>query len=361
MSGYLTRLLRRSFDPSVAMVEPRLNTLFSPPEKISSGPAPKVEDQPAESVQADTSPDNFETAASRDPVVLDRSTQTPLAAREPAPLHSPPRAALAFHPSTKTTQMEKNNDAANSHGGPAPSHGVSEMPEPADPVQTPAAQGNRERKSSPRVTRTQHEKRIAPPSSPPVSPEARIAAVHQADDGLEPEALTSLNDEGGPVSSSPLSVKSGARSYTPPEGAHARETARPPRVSPNDKLLRGKREEDPTTTETRKVVPATPVRGWEASKTARGDNPVLEHAASPESRSTEFNFDRPLFFPFPVQLRERGGRKASPSVEPTIEVTIGRIEVKGAASPQPQRSSSQLLKGPNLEEYLRRRSGRSRE
>ncbi len=364
MSGYVTRLLRRSFDSSVAAVEPRLNTLFSPPEKISSRPAPTLEDQPAESLPAHTSPEDFETNANTAAVVVtDRSTQTPLAAGEPAPLHSPHSAALASRPSTKTNHLEKNNDAANSHSGPAPSHGISEMPEAVDPVQTPASKGGRESKALPLVTRRQHEKRIVARSTPPVRPEAEVATFdHEGESFADREGLPSRIDQGFPPSSLPLSPKQISGSSMLSERVHAADAARPTQGDARDSL-RGKREATPSKTKTHNFVPATPVRGLEESEVARADNFVFEPAASPERRSAEFNFEPPPFFPFPAQSRERERRelKLSRSAEPTIEVTIGRIEVKGAASPQPQRGSSQLSKGPNLEEYLRRRSGRSRE
>jgi hypothetical protein len=49
------------------------------------------------------------------------------------------------------------------------------------------------------------------------------------------------------------------------------------------------------------------------------------------------------------------------SPEPTIEVTIGRIEVRGAAPAEPRRLSAKSSPGVSLDEYLRRRSGRSSE
>jgi hypothetical protein len=45
----------------------------------------------------------------------------------------------------------------------------------------------------------------------------------------------------------------------------------------------------------------------------------------------------------------------------TIEVTIGRIEVRGPAAPESRRAISQPAQAATLDEYLRRRSGQSRQ
>jgi len=47
------------------------------------------------------------------------------------------------------------------------------------------------------------------------------------------------------------------------------------------------------------------------------------------------------------------------SPEPTIAVTIGRIEVRAVSSPQPAKSTPPVAPVMSLDEYLRRRSGRS--
>lgn len=52
-------------------------------------------------------------------------------------------------------------------------------------------------------------------------------------------------------------------------------------------------------------------------------------------------------------------RAAAPAVEPVIQVTIGRIEVRATQpAPQPSRPRSAAPNAMSLEEYLRRRSRR---
>lgn len=59
-----------------------------------------------------------------------------------------------------------------------------------------------------------------------------------------------------------------------------------------------------------------------------------------------------------ARLRSAGRTGAA---EPTIEVTIGRIEVRGPAPAEPHRAAAKPSPGQSLEEYLRRRSRRSGE
>jgi hypothetical protein len=65
----------------------------------------------------------------------------------------------------------------------------------------------------------------------------------------------------------------------------------------------------------------------------------------------------------PPQLRSRRDSRPGPASPPpsetVIEVTIGRIEVRGPARPETVKASPRPSSGPSLDEYLRRRSGRS--
>jgi len=49
---------------------------------------------------------------------------------------------------------------------------------------------------------------------------------------------------------------------------------------------------------------------------------------------------------------------ASVAPQPTVNVSIGRIEVRASAQQQPRKSASATPREPSLEEYLRRRDGR---
>jgi hypothetical protein len=64
---------------------------------------------------------------------------------------------------------------------------------------------------------------------------------------------------------------------------------------------------------------------------------------------------------FAIRSPRRVHPEPAPAVVPTIEVTIGRIEVRGSSSPEPQRQETQSSRTSSLDDYLRRRSGRSRE
>jgi hypothetical protein len=55
-------------------------------------------------------------------------------------------------------------------------------------------------------------------------------------------------------------------------------------------------------------------------------------------------------------------RRAAPDTEPTVKVTIGRVEVRAILQPAParERRAPPAPKGMSLEEYLERRHGRRR-
>jgi hypothetical protein len=71
--------------------------------------------------------------------------------------------------------------------------------------------------------------------------------------------------------------------------------------------------------------------------------------------------DRDRMRPFAVQAHDRSGRaeRLQQLAETTVEITIGRIEVRAPARPEPPKRVARPA-AANLDEYLRRRSERSR-
>ncbi len=353
MSGYLTRLLRHTFDPLAAKVEPRLNTLFSPPGKSSAWPPQKVEVDSVESTPVNKSRNDSENAAAGVSVpAARRSVNAPLVTTAPVRLHSPLPPALAPRSSGNVIHGEnKNEDGTYFKGALAPSHGVREVREALDSEQSLPEQGESESSVSSPAARTQQEKsKITARAAPPDSSQMKIASFdREGNESFRQESRPFRFDRGFLVPAAP------------PTAERSERVRRQLGVSAS--LLSGDGKATSPKGEKYKVLRAAPLRASERSEAA-GVHSGLEYApSSTGSSSAEFNFEHPPLSLFPAQFRERGrrGPEASSSAEPIIEVTIGRIEVRGAASPEPQRGSSQPSRGPNLEEYLRRRSGRSRE
>jgi hypothetical protein len=351
MNGYLTRLLRRSFDPSVAKVEPRLNTLFSPPEKVSSWPAQEAVGDSAESTPVNASPNDSETAPSGDSVtVAQRSVNAPLVTTAPTPLHSLLSPALALRSPGKVIHLENNSkDGTDSEG--VPSHGTSEVREHVDSSSTEQREGE-SIVSSP-AARTRQERKVTVRAAPPDNPHMRVAGLDQeGNESARIESQPLLTDQRSPASASPLSSRPSER--VPVQAAQ---------TDAGGNLLHGDKDATLTKNEKYKVVPARPLRASQRNEAARVRNSLLEYASPTQSSPSKSNFERSPLSPFPAQFHERGrrGPEASQPAEPIIEVTIGRVEVRGTVLPERQRASSKPGHGPNLEEYLRNRSGRSRE
>jgi hypothetical protein len=148
-------------------------------------------------------------------------------------------------------------------------------------------------------------------------------------------------------------VRAGAPAPHPP---HSAESNRPAETHLRDAVQADAadgREQLAPKTGTRKLLPAFPLPSEEKNQPAvfrDSNSPAIVAARGPLAAGS-------------ARLREARMRAAgrAEATVPTIEVTIGRIEVRGPAPAEPHRATAKPSAGLSLEEYLRRRSGRSRE
>jgi hypothetical protein len=388
MSGYLSNLLRRTFDSSAGVVQPRLNALFAPPEKSSAWPALQFTDQVSGPIGELTGKAEGATALSNDlprssprargssPTKhVDSSLTAPMSAASTSGSHGLPLGGVASEsgeeaertpavsddlrrPLRRVTSPPPTNRTASPVGAARtrssfgiPLGRASESGDTSRPVLTRAAEAHTGTDGKPlpivipakplrdkgQIGNRTADVRGGKEQSSGVAP----AEEHSPERGFSAR----LNDRRPAASGKP----SGARALAavPSDHSQATEAARAPEA-------RVRHLEPPATkTETRKVFPALAeprVQSHEATRSAAGGFAESTLGHGPLSlRAAHF--------------RELGRREPEQihSTESTIEVTIGRIEVRGVAAAEPRRAAAQPSRGLSLEEYLRRRSGRSSE
>jgi hypothetical protein len=355
MSGYLTNLLRRTFEPSPAMVQPRFNALFAPPEKSS---ALEFTTQQPEPVGETTNADEHAAARSdSQPSPLPRVT-TPTTARNE--ISSPlPAASTRSSPEMSLSRVVPGYPEQ-AEALPSARVGAAEAGQPASrkPLgATLTAQTDRDSKSSTIIAKPLRERTRPTAQTVPTAPQKEQAAslAHAEEQSPNPEVRAPLIDQPQRVSGKPSEERVRASDRPRTSGL-----ARPADVSASKSADHDLGDPEPLASQikTRDVVDAFPppsVKNREASRT-------VESKFS-EPRSVEPILGRgPLSFR-PAVFRQWGRQEPerTESPEPTIEVTIGRIEVRGTVPTEPRRPAAQPSRGLSLEEYLRRRSGRSRE
>jgi hypothetical protein len=351
MSGYLTNLLKHTFDPSVAMVQPRLNALFAPPEKSSAGPASRFTNQESESIEE-------LTGAGERCSALNNALPRPLPRTTSLTSTEPMSSAMtaASTPSSPEMRLSSSSSAYGEH---------SEVSQPVQPgavkvraesekhlQPTTAMQIESDGKSPPDViaAKPSREKRQVATRKPSVRRgEEQTAGLARPGEGyLQPKVGASLIDQGPvvPGKSSEVPVRAAT-----PDPSHVPDPTRTADRGLRDAAQAGLDGPEllASKTEVRRVLPAFPLRSVENQ----------EAATSVESMSARAMIGwGPLSFR-PSHFREMG--RVPEQTEPTIEVTIGRIEVRGSAPAESRRAAAKPSPGLSLDEYLRRRSGRSSE
>jgi hypothetical protein len=351
MTGYLTQLLRSTFDPSAAAtVQPRVSALFSPPEKVSAWRVdqPIAHESEAISEQngdADAAVPGFSLrrplTRNANPASVDEEDSAPAE-------HLPPTISVGTVVAADGEAERSESRARRSAPGKI---GMREGPDslqPEAPQIDEGSQGSRitakplrGNLAIPATTGTQGEREEKPSSFARAEQRSAKREIGTSVIGPQPRALPEESPNARarlaaasvqvPVQPGLDAIPSGmlqrdvrdANSPIPKEGAH-------------------------------KILPAFPSSPVE-------NRIVTKHA---EIRSSELDFGRNALSAGPIRFSEMERRESQTATppEPTIEVTIGRIEVRGAApAAPPQRASTQPSRGASLEEYLRRRSGRSRE
>ena len=357
MSGYLANLLRRSFDPSVALIQPRLNALFAPPEK-RPWPALQTTTHESEPVVERTSADGSVPALDATlPRPTTRATGPTLTNQIAAPLTS----TLSAGSTPDSPDMSLRPVAGEYREHPdALTATPTRDRQPESTVGSSELRELRLRDSKPRQSKVRESSApVRATAAAPTGAERLPSPVVIARPSREKKATARERGEPSPrlapatsTARAPATASSG-RSIEPdlarPAEANVRDAA--PTVS-------GNAEPPAVNRESGKVWPAFPLRSAENREATRSAEPAFG-----ESTLAESKFAREPFLLRPAHFRELGRREPEPNAppEPTIEVTIGRIEVRGAAPAEPRRVAAQPARGESLEEYLRRRAGRSRE
>jgi hypothetical protein len=332
MSGYLSTLVSRTLRPGDS-VQPRLRSLFAPPTPGRDGP--QMLSHADEVVAGPESLDVSEVVPSEPPI--------------------PARDSEIRHKESPAL-------ATSTEGRPA----LRKAPPNAPPV---AGSQNIERESQPELTAKNDPSREteaaqdiipAPDSVPHQRPEKRTSLRHDTPPlQLEP---TAIQGEHAPMIASPvqnprstekkpatnanqLTVKRLNRQEVPREGE-----TKPTPVAPCAIARRNLLKDQPTP-EGRPV----PERVLPLSVSPLvQDVPSLTSARKRESDS--FSVPRS---PKSVRARAMDSPLKPPPPVPTIEVTIGRVEVRATPVKESVRATRPAAPVVGLEEYLRRRSERS--
>jgi len=333
MSGYLANLLTRTFEQPPA-IRPRLASIFAPE------PGPGWLSSPLQSEEQATA------AAHPD---------------QGSPVAAPPseaRAAPIALPTVATDDSAK---------GPVEQLGrMASLTSPSGQVRVSA---NQERAGGASGTEPFAAPR-QPASDAPVEPQEvteRRSSRRPSPTGRTP-VLAGRAEQ--PAESEPLSQVASATPETDREVKYAAVSARnrhaltsAPESSSASSIIRGDLE---------RLYLEFSHRDTGAGRGPRPTSTVAYTAAREASASWAATDDRPLFLTTsPRHVAGRDNVRASrdrvaqsqpaaqspPPAPPTIEVTIGKIEVRAATTAESRRNAPASTTAPNLDEYLRRRSG----
>lgn len=383
MSRYLTNLLARTFEPSTAMVQPRLNALFAPPETNSHWSSSLFTAAEYGVAEESTRVDGKSASSPTDLLPVPNPNLTHQTEPSPSPVLYAAAPVLGVPGEHVASTENEPEDVSLNRGS---EQGERRHTKPysarplvaAQPPQSTTAQPMQSTTAQPTVAGTttssaltasegQFEKRVksgrkpyvqgrpAPmPSSARAELQGRERSASRTDDGGKPTKKK-------PTVSAPAAVHIDP-AMAPPERAAGRVPDLVPPPLDHIEPLKTQIEKHP-------VVPACPVFTAANQETEMLAEPGFGRSRLAETRVSEARvgpalnesrFQRAPHSIRGVDLHLRDRREAESS-EPTIEVTIGRIEVRGAFPAESHRAVSQPAPGASLVEYLRRRSGRSRE
>jgi hypothetical protein len=326
--------LRRTFDPSVAMVEPRLNALFAPPGQNTFNPDPQS------------------------PTVEPQAIRFDGDAAAPPPGHwsAPSRPVTAPALSRVLLDGNRSREAAHWNDGRPAS---SETPGVNRSTRTGAGE-------SPRLAATRAGNDADQPESYVASPDRQENAVPETRSVRKHKTETSRERDAEGQSRDP---EPGARTGYERPAFPRKATDSPPftnrEVASHVSEMAGDKRRAATTGDSpipaaqhdSRKIPGAPgvvsTRDHEGRLSVVGDG----LSAHPPLGLTARLWARPAHF------REFGKREPERRVhaEPTIEVTIGRIDIRGPVAGDVPRTPAQPAKRASLEEYLRQRSGGRRE
>jgi hypothetical protein len=353
MSGFLTNLLTRSFQPSAKMVQPRLNALFAPPVKAATWSAPYGAVREPEAVEEGARESEGAQGLNNDPPRPLAGAASPISADQmasPLAFDSTP-SSLPLGISRSRVALERgeqgDSSAPTPTGTPNAKQGESSRLKSREPLQSTPTTSDDGSKPPPVVVAatSQTEKMDSSSRQSTLRRRNNRSGSVAPTDSSTPEISAPSVDRDPAVLEKPHNAH--ARAAVTLDRSHALDTTRLAEVGARD------RDSTPSKTEARELVPAFPLPAAEK----------LEPAKYVESTNAELTSVRDPRSLYPALFRDRERRAPEPnqSAEPTIEVTIGRIEVRAPAPAQLPRVAAQPSRETSLDEYLRRRSGRGRE
>jgi hypothetical protein len=373
MSGYLANLLTRSFTPSTEGLQPRVNGLFAPPEKLSAWAERRLREKDTQGVfdlpdtlehasvpglESSPSAHRSAPAASLHSVDSDRAGNGQAAhtrAEVSAPMDrtrllndqvdartTSPKAPRKvppsiFRTSTDTVVPRSTIIAKPKNSGSAAYGSTPRSPRPEEPVA-------RFRQSE--VTASML---VQAPSFAPIGVSNKKAILDR-DPPTGEDRSESRSPQTESSSSSAAKRSAMKREESRPvagtrDGSHLRTQGTRSGLDTGDAVTSVLK--DPLRQEARNVFMAFPVHSSENHAVSNAPPLTFRREALPPRRTHP-----------ELQGHDTQGCASS---ERKIEVTIGRIEVVGVVPAEPRRRLAQSSRGSSLEEYLRRRSGRSRE
>jgi hypothetical protein len=319
MSGYLTNLIARTFEPSAA-VRPRLAALFGTPPRDPDWQAAsaQLDDHPSISEQ---SPHELPTTSAATPA--QQEAKTPSAAprsKEPAPNPGPD--------DSKIGQREKLDIQASI----------------IKPVQ------NEEYLDRPAL----------PESFPPKAEDSRQLTIFETRPQGNPHLLPSEREVSAPKSARE-NLTEFAKISRGPDRAVV-----PPDVKPNTSKPAASADQVPSRLSENLRSDLQLYYSVDRPRSGGFPDPIVDAVPAkpvpvPENQQSHFvaGSETTRFKSLSPPGSWHTVERTSPtSPEPTIHVSIGRIEVRAISQPPAKNSPRPPSTGIGLEEYLRRRSGR---
>jgi len=315
MSGYLSNLISRTFEPQVA-VQPRLAPMFGalgPELERSTAKLPLEEESLVEAAPR----------IARIPIRLDTPAETPAnnraAARQVTPTE-PARPALAPIDDIDTLL----GNAAHRLSSPDSNLRSESLP------------------SAPRLDESARQMMSPPKAEPPALDAKRVTTKPPA--AIEPETKVLQVFELRPVEAMPMpTLRAEMRSQDVAPSAKA----------PSEPILRSDVERYYSRNQPQDSKEHD---GPRPSAVGQVRQPMIAFP-SKRAEADRPSAPAPRIIPARSELRVAPTQQPAPAPQPTIHVTIGRIEVRAATPAQPNKSARAPSAVLGLEEYLRQRSG----
>lgn len=342
MSGYLSTLVSRTLRPGDS-VQPRLRSLFAPPTPGPDGPQMRAHDEEVAAV-----PESLDVCDVAEPELLTGALDSATSQKK-SPAAAFREGARRASPKVPPVAISQNIERK-AQPNPIEKDDLSREARTAQDMFS-APEGSAPEISSQEVVPFQRlEKRVIPrrdthslqPDPAPAKDEAAPIAS-SADQKSRSSRKTAV------ANASQLIMKQRDRSEVPVSDPREGQTSSP-FVAPRARAVRNLQKNEPA---------------GEASHLSEGVSPLVVSAFVqdvPFSRNTRKPESESALLPrSPISVRSRAieSQRRPPSQTPTIEVTIGRVEVRATLLRESSSTTRPAAPVVGLEEYLRRRSERT--